>query len=157
MVRVTPNGIRTYYVWMRVASGKPRLVRIGDVRAVLLAKARQTAHDLLDGAQAGLDPRDEKRRTQAEAQQASLQPQSLREMAERCLAEGRTKRGRPLGPATTQPLHDRSLSKHVYPVLGRVSPADVRRADVRALIESIRARHPVQANRTLATLRRLFN
>lgn len=156
MVRVTPNGTRTYYVWMRVARGKPRFVRIGDVRAVSLAVARQTAHGLLDGARAGVDPREERRRAQAEAQQASLQPQSVRELAERFLAEGRTKRGRPLGPATRS-LYGRSLQKHVYPLLGKVSPADVRRGDVRALIEAIRARHPVQANRTLAALRRLFN
>jgi integrase len=42
-------------------------------------------------------------------------------------------------------------------MLGAVSPTAVRRADVRALVEQIRLNHPVQANRTLATLRRLFN
>ncbi|HVO10360.1 MAG TPA: tyrosine-type recombinase/integrase [Vicinamibacteria bacterium] len=156
MVRVTPNGIRTFYVWLRLPNKHARLVRIGDIRAVSLADARKTARDILDGARAGVDPREEKRRAQAEAEQEALLPQTVREMAERFLQEGRAKRGRPLAAATLD-LYTRSLRNHVYRPLGKLAPGEVRRADVRALIERLRIRYPVQANRTLATLRRLYN
>jgi Arm DNA-binding domain len=141
LVRVTPNGVRTYYVWLRLPDGQPRLLKIGDIRGVELGKARQAAKDLLEAARNGVDPREEKRRSQTETEQASLQPRSLREMAERLLAEGRTKRGRPLGMAT-RALYGRSLRKHVYPALGTVSPTAVRRAEVRSLIEHIRPSTP---------------
>ena len=108
MVRVTPNGIRTFYVWLRLPNKDARLVRIGDIRAVSLADARKAARDHLDAARSGVDPREEKRRAQVEAEQEALLPQTVREMAERYLKEGRTKRGRPLA-AGTQALYASAL------------------------------------------------
>ncbi len=157
MVRVTAAGVKTYCVWFRLRRST-RICRItlGDVRATSLADARDEARGLLRKGLAGVDPREERRKAAEEVQRASLLPGTIEKLAEQFLSLGKTKRGRDLAP-NTRALYTRQLRRHVYPALGRLAPASVTKADVRTVIDRMRATgHEVSANRTLQTLRRFF-
>src|SRR5207244_13619286 len=52
---------------------------------------------------------------------------------------------------------DRILRVHFLPVLRHVKATEVRRPDVRAIVEKMAEKTPVQANRTLAVIRKVYN
>jgi integrase len=157
MVRVTPRGVRTYAVWSRLRSGRPLILTIGDVRSMSLFDARRDAADLLRGIRHGADPRRERRLAAADEQMSKLRPLTFKDLARRFLAEGRTKRGRPLKPSSLA-FYERVLSVYAVPAFGKLAPETITRADVREVIEKERALgHASQANRLLAALKRVFN
>ena len=51
----------------------------------------------------------------------------------------------------------RSASADIFPALQKIALKDIKKADIVALIDRIRRRAPVLANRTLALLRKFFN
>jgi integrase len=71
----------------------------------------------------------------------------LKELADRCLGAIQVR------PSTLADYR-RRVDRVIVPVLGHRTAAELRRADVRAFLEPIAKRTPVQANRTLALLRR---
>jgi len=152
MVRVTPNGVRTFAVWYRVrGGGGARRLTIGRVGTISLADAREAAAKILRDARSGVDAVAERQKDRAEAQRARLVGDSLGRLTERFLE----KHGPTLAPRTLAEYR-RTLEADVLPELGAVAPKDVTKADVRTLIDGIRDRAPTQANRTFATLRKLF-
>jgi integrase len=67
------------------------------------------------------------------------------------------KRGEALAPRTLDEYR-RVLKADVLPALGGIVPAEITKAHVRALVDSIRAEgHPVHSNRVLAVLKSIFS
>jgi integrase len=151
MLRVSGGNGRTYAVWYRV-NGQARRFTIGSIDVISLADARERARQILADARAGIDAMAERKAAQVEAHKARLLADSLDDLSRRFLAS----HGSSLAPRTLAEYR-RTLVVDVLPELGGLPPKEITRAMVRALLDTIRKRAPTQANRTLATLRKLFS
>jgi integrase len=106
--------------------------------------ARHMAHKVMAEVREGADP--------AEKRTAARHAPTLSEFAERYLSEHAEAKKKPRSAAEDK----RQLDKIILPVLGKRKLADIGRAEVTKLHDSMKAR-PYQANRTLALLSKLFN
>jgi integrase len=116
-----------------------------------LAAARAEAAKVMEAARRGEDVAAARKAARAEAQKARLVGETMTDLAERFLES----HGPKLAPRTRRE-YERNLRKDVLPAIGKLGPRDVERAHIRALVEKIAKRAPMQANRTLATLSKLF-
>jgi integrase len=164
---VSPKGARSYSCLYRVKLPKgstPAPVQrytIGPVSEVTLTAARETVRRIREAARLGRDLPAEmvaaSAREATEAAKAKAAAGSFAELVERFLADGKRRKGQPLAEST-RAAYARTLNRDVVPVLGAIPPAEVTRAHVRGIVDGIRDKgHPVQANRTLAAVSRLFN
>ena len=142
-VRVSYGGKRAFVVRYRVGRRLRRLT-IGPYPAKSLADARKEARSILGQAADGEDP--------AQDKQEQLKGELFRDLATAYLemAEKRHRSWRE---------EKRIIDKDLLPVLEFRRLADIRRRDVRELVESIARKReaPVMANRTLGVLSRMFN
>ena len=142
-LRVSPGGRKTWFVMYR-ASGRLRRYTLGTYPALGLADARQLATDARHRVAHGGDP--------AQARQAGRQAPTVAELATQYLdlyakIHKRSWRG-----------DARSLASDVLPAWGQRKAVDVRRRDVVMLLDQIVARgSPIQANRVLALVRKVWN
>ena len=142
-LRVTPGGRKTWFLMYR-ASGRLRRYTLGTYPALSLADARQLATDARHRVAHGGDP--------AQARRDGRQAPTVAELATQYLElyakiHKRSWRG-----------DARSLRSDVLPAWGQRKAVDVRRRDVVILLDGIVARGaPIQANRVLALVRKVFN
>lgn len=145
-LRVTPGGAKTWTLRYRPGGGRQcqqRRLRIGPFPAVSLAEARTAARDHVAAIAKGADPAAER-----DARRAGNDMQAFATMWVTSLRE----RGRHSSD-TQQGILDRD----VLPVIGRMKPADIRRAQVRQILDRVKARGVrTQANRTFEVVRALF-
>ena len=142
-LRVTPGGRKTWFVMYRHHS-RLRRYTLGTYPALGLADARQRATDARHSVAHGGDP--------AAARQAARQAPTVAELATQYLD-------------LYAKIHKRSwkgdawaLASDVLPAWGQRKASDVRRRDVVLLLDQIVARGaPIQANRVLALVRKMFN
>jgi integrase len=151
-VVVQPSGTKSFAVRYR-HGGKPRKMTIGPWPETGLADARRAAERALEAVAAGRDPAAEhveaKRAAKAEAE-ADPDRDLVRGVVAKFLEKHASKR-------RTGDEMRRSLAKEVLPVWGARRMDEITRRDVRDLIEGVVARGaPVQANRVLALVRKLF-
>jgi integrase len=145
-VRVSYGGRRAFVVRYRVGRRMPRLTigPYGPPPGKSLADARSEARSVLGKAADGEDPAQDKRDL--------LKGELFRELATAYLemAEKRHRSWRE---------EKRIIDKDLLPVLGFQRLADIRRRDVRELVENIARKRdaPIMANRTLGVLCRMFN
>lgn len=150
-LRVTPNGAKTYAVWYRV-NGIARRYTIDNADEVSLEAARQRAREVIAAAGRGEDAVARRKEERLEAARRARRGQTLEDLARRCLDSiGPTLRPRSLVE------YKRALEVDVFPALGKRAPEEVQRGDIRDLVREKAKAAPIQANRTLAAIRRVFN
>ena len=146
-VRVTPRGIKSW-IWLYRFQGRARRMTLGTYPAMGLADARiklAQARNLLAG---GKDPGAEL----VNARRAERTAETVEELTEEYLQKWARPRKR------SADEDDRILRKDVLPLWGQRKARDIRRRDVIALLDRIVARGaPIQANRTLEVVRKMFN
>jgi integrase len=141
-IRVTPNGVKTFSVLYRHA-GRKRRYTIGTYPPLTLADARDKAKAALRSAEKGADP--------ATAKRAEARADTFKELADLYMeryAKPKKKSWRD---------DDRRVNNVLVPKFGKIHAKAITRADVRLLLEEIAERAPIEANRTLALLRRIFS
>jgi len=142
-VLVSYGGKRAFVVRYRVGRRLRRLT-IGPYPAKSLADARKEARSVIGQAADGGDPAGEK--------QEHFKGESFRDLAKAYL-EMAEKRHR------SWKEEQRIIDKDLLPMLAFRLLDDIRRRDVRDLVETIARRRdaPIMANRTLGVLSRMFN
>lgn len=144
-LRVSPSGTKTWICMFRVP-GDPRKRRmtLGRYPAISLADARTQAREMLLAASRGDDPGEEK--------QQLLGAPAFAELASEYIEKHAKKNKR------SWKEDERILGRDVLPVLGSRKVHEVKRRDVIRLLDAIVDRGaPIQANRTLALVRKIFN
>jgi integrase len=155
-VKALPSGdVRRFYALRYRVAGLRRRYHLGNARAISLEKARQAARAILGDVARGHDPRQQRSeaRLAAEAgRKARKAGGTVASLVKRFLEA----RKRDLRANTL--LNWRGLlSNHIEGSdLGRIAPADVKRRDVRELLERIGKTYPYSANRVLELVRVAF-
>jgi integrase len=150
---VQPSGAKSWAFRYR-AAGKPRKMTLGAWPAVGLAEARRAAERAADAVALGGDPAAEhlqaKRAAKAEAE-ANPDRDLVRGVVADFLARHAAKK-------RTGAEMRRTMEKEVLPKWGARRMDEITRRDVLDLIDGVVDRGaPVQANRVLAAVRKLFN
>lgn len=145
VLRVKPSGHRSWVYWLkRPATGKWQKFQIGDYPAVRLARAKDESIRLKRQVLDGLDP--------FANRDAARDVPTLRELG----AQFIERHAKPKKRSWEE--DERRLEHSVYPALGDIRVDKVDRRDVARLLDAIVDRGaPVEANRYLALLRKLFN
>jgi len=127
--------------------GKARMTSLGRYPTVTLADARVKAATLAAAVKASRDPAvaliEERQRHRATPTVAELADEYIERWARR-----RKK---------TWEQDRRMLDRDVLPAWGDWTADEVRRRDVRALLDGIASRAPIQANRVLEVIRKMWN
>jgi integrase len=122
-IRTTAEGARTYVVAYRV-KGRERRVAIAGVEEKTLKAARDEAREYREAARKGRD-------LWAESERAKLRGDTVASLIEMYLEDPRVMALR------TYSEYSRLLSTEVVPVLGTVKPDELRKADVRRMLDAI--------------------
>jgi integrase len=146
-VRVTPNGKKTF-IFMYRLDGKSKMLTIGQFPKIGLADAGVAHAKAVEMLHRGKDPaqiKQDKKRSDKEAETISA---LIEEYMERW-AKPRKR---------TWKQDERTLKKEVELKWGNRKAKDITRRDVIILLDGIVDRgSPIQANRTLACIRKMFN
>jgi integrase len=138
-LRVSQTGAKSWsylFTW----SGKRARMTLGTYPATSLVRARTKADEVRAELEAGRDPRT-----------AFAKPETLKAICEEWSS-------REAGRLRTGARRSADLKRLVYPILGDRPIADIRRSDLVRLLDRIEdARGPVMADKTLASLRSIFN
>ncbi len=142
-VRVSPSGRKSFCVLYRRGRRLRRLT-IGRHSVLSLKQAREIAREALVEVAKGGDPAARKIEDRKAPTFAELASEYLERYAK---------------PNKRSWCEDqRIIQNKLNPVLGRIPAKDITRADVRRLLDDIvRRPAPVEANRTHALLRKLYN
>lgn len=146
-VRVSPKGRKTW-VYLYRFDGKARRMGFGTYPAVSLASARVQHSKAKEALSKGIDPG----ARAIERKQAERNAESVADLIEEYLEKWAKPRKRSAAE------DERILRKDVEPVWGRRKAKDITRRDVITLLDGIVERgSPIQANRTLAVVRKMYN
>src|SRR5690348_1054327 len=145
VIRVTPNGAKTWaYLYRRRSDGRRRRVTLGEFPRVGLQEARATASGHRAEVAAGADP--------ALVKTSARKVETVDQMFDRFLTDYSAP-----GPRWRAEMR-RVLAYDVRPAIGAYKIDKVSKADIIALLNTIRDRGAgVQANRTLQVVRTAFN
>jgi integrase len=150
---VQPSGAKSWAVRYRF-DGKPRKFTIGPYPPIDLAAARKRAREALGDVAGGKDPAAMKRA----AREARTAEQSTADGVEKVAASFVERYARRNCGASWARETERLLRIEVVPKIGAKRIGEVTRADVHDLLDGMVDRgSPVNANRLLAVLRRMFN
>lgn len=145
-----PSGAKSLAVKYRIG-GRSQKFTLGACAAISLDDARTMAAKLLGDVAKGIDPMVEKVRQKQATQKAAANTFAgvCDDYFESVKLDGKM-RSAALRYATMQRL--------VYPTLGRMPITEIRRSNMKVLLDSVhRQAGPVQADRVLAYIRRVFN
>lgn len=160
VLRVTPNGVRTWSVAYRFQGAKRRYT-LGDYRpeesagdGLTLAEARKRARAILRDVDDGIDPQAAKveARAVAKATAKRAEGSTFAALAKRWLASSAAAAWRP----KTRAEFTRIVNRELVPVLGDLQPEAVAKAHIRALYDRLAERSESVAKHTLAVLRLLY-
>jgi integrase len=145
-VRVSAK--RKSWLYMYRFGGKARRMTLGTYPDTPLAKARVAHAKAKDLKDQGIDPGT----VQAEQKEAERNAETVADLA----AEYLEKWAKPRKRSAEE--DERILNKDVLPAWGKKKAREVTRRDVIKLLDGIVDRGaPIQANRTLAVIRKMFN
>ena len=150
-LRVTPQGTRTFGIVYTTRDGRLRrctLGPVGPVGPVGLSEARARAKRLRGAVAQGEDPHGD----QMKAKRQRLTAASVEDLVEAFLASKEALAWRP----KTRQEFARILRVEVVPALGHLKPEEVKRGEIRALVDRLSDRAPVMANRVFEVTRRLY-
>ena len=141
-VRISPGGDKTFFLMYRHLGVRRRLT-LGKYPSVSLAEARRTAKVKLGELAAGRDPAGGSKRGPEVYTVADLARDYLEQHAK---------------PYKRSWFHDDFvLNRELLPACGRKRAKDVKKADVREVLERIAQRgHGTAANRARAIIRKMF-
>lgn len=146
-IRITPKGTKSF-VYKYDIDGQDRWLTIGQYPKIKLSEALKKYGEALEKIEAGDDPAEENVQLNAKNRNALTVRQLAGEYIE--------KYAKPRKRSWKEDL--RILDHDVLGLLGGKKALKVTRRDVIDLLDEIVARGaPVQANRTLAVIRRMFN
>lgn len=145
-LRVSPTGAKAWSVLYRLrgdAGRRKRRLTLGAYPALGLLEARSRAREALLAAARGQDPAGEK--------------QTLRKAPTLTVVAGEymTWWAKPRKRSWRE--DQRMLDRYVLPTLGARIMQEIKRRDIIALLDPIVAEAPIQANRVLALVRKVFN
>jgi len=141
-MRVSSAGRKSWFAMYR-HGGRLRRYTIGTYPGLGLADARDKAKSLLHDVAVGNDPAAEKQSNRAAAKFSELAEQYIELYAK---------------PNKRSWEEDQRILNHdILPKWRNVRAQDIKRRDVINLLDNIVQRAPIQANRTLALLKKLFN
>jgi integrase len=145
VLRVTPNGAKSWaYLYRRKSDGRRRRVTLGEFPRVGLQEARATASGHRAEVAVGADP--------ALLKSAARKVETVDQMFDRFLSDYSAP-----GPRWRAEMR-RVLAHDVRPAIGAYKIDKVSKADIIALLNTIRDRGAgVQANRALQVVRTAFN
>ena len=145
VLRVTPDGRRSWVVWLKPdTTGKWRKLTIGAYPGIALARARQESLRLRTAVLDGGNPFDRRA--------AGGGAPSVRSLGETFIKRYAKPNKR------SWAVDERKLEREIYPVLGDHRADLVTKSDIARLLDAIVDRGaPVQANRMLALVRKMFN
>ncbi len=153
-IRISPGGQCSFVVRYRV-HGRLRRLTIGPYPRITLADARQHARDALRDANFGVDRAADK----IESRTAETFADLTQEYIERHASKKRS--GREDVRLLKGSQHKKRTGKKPHvPLLTRWGTQrlkDIKRRDVRELLDEVAARAPIMANRVLALVRKMFN
>jgi integrase len=144
-VRVLPSGRKSFVVQYR-ANRRSRRMNLGTFGIVTPDAARGKALQALAKVEGGEDPMDERR--------AREQAITVAELAEKF--DLMHIQLNPNVKNSTGREYRHALKRYILPALGKLKVAEVTRAEVSALHQSM-ADKPYQANRTLEVVSKMFN
>lgn len=145
VVHIQPTGKKTWH-YRYIFAGNPRIMKIGDYPGVSLAEARKRHADAMLTLQQGIDPgkkaQEEKKRRFSAPTFADL----FDEFKEIELSKSATSKER-----------GRLVEKDVLPEWRKTKIHEIRRRDAVLILDKVRERAPVTANRLQGVLVRMFN
>ena len=145
--RVSPKGRKTF-VFMYRFGGKARRMGLGTYPLISLASARVKHSRAREALSKGIDP--------GALQVAQKQAERNAETVADLIDEYLEKWARPRKRSAAE--DERKLKKEVLPIWGKRKARDITRRDVIKLLDGIVERGaPIQANRILAVVRKMFN
>ncbi len=146
-VRMSPKGRKSWNYMYRF-NGKARRMTLGTYPAVSLASARVKHAKAKELREKGTDPG----ALQVERKRAERTSETVADLIDEYLEKWARPRKR------SAHEDERILRKDVLPVWGKLKAKEIRRRDVITLLDEIVERGaPIQANRTLAVIRKMFN
>ncbi len=146
-VRVSSAG-RKSWIYMYRFDGKPRRMTLGTYPAVSLASAHVKHAQAKEALEKGSDPGT----LHVERRRAERNAETVQNLADEYLEKWARPRKRSAGE------DERMLNKDVLPTWGKRKAKSITRRDVILLLDGIVERgSPIQANRTLAVIRKMFN
>ena len=146
-MRVSPAG-RKSWMFMYRFEGKSRRMTLGAYPAVGLASAHVKHAQAKELLEKGDDPGS----LHVEKRRAERQAETVQNLADEYLEKWARPRKRSAGE------DERILNKDVIPAWGKRKARSITRRDVILLLDGIVERgSPIQANRTLAVVRKMFN
>ncbi len=148
-LRVTPSGARSFGLVYTTQSGRLRRCTLGPVGALGLGRARSLAKHLRGAVAQGGDPQGER----MSARRQRLSGATIKDLVKSFLSSKEAMAWRP----KTRHEFARILRVEVNPVFGDRQPEDVKRGEVRALVDQLAERAPVMANRVFEVTRRLYS
>lgn len=146
-IRVTPKGTKSF-VYKYDVDGQDRWLTLGQYPKLSLAEALKRYGEALEKIEAGDDPAEEN----VKRNDANRKALTVRQLSEEYIDKYAKPRKR------SWKEDERILRHDVLNIWGNKKASKITRRDVIALLDMIVARGaPVQANRTLAVVRRMFN
>jgi integrase len=144
-IRVAPSGLKTWFFRYHY-NGVRKRMSLGCYPGVSLAKARELHSKAVQNLQAGIDPGEKKREVKQKHKAAPTFAGLLDEFWDMEL--GKTLSGK---------ARRRLVEKDVLGPWGRRKVAEITRRDAVVLLDKVRERAPVTANRLQGVLARMFN
>jgi integrase len=142
-IRITPKGVKSFSVYYYFGN-RLRCYTIGRTDQWSLGDARDKARDIKRQAAKGeVDPATEKK--------AERQAETFQELADAYIERYAKKEKK------SWPDDQRMIKKYLTPKWKNIRASELKRADVRPVLEAIADEYPVMANRVLACLRKIYN
>lgn len=146
-IRLEPTGTKTFVLWYRF-NGKAEGITIGRYPKVSLATARTASSKIKEKIERGIDPRIDIK----SERRANKEAYTVKDLVEEYLEKHAKLKKR------SWKEDERILNKDVVPKWGRRKAKDINRLEINLLLDSIVERGaPIQANMTLAVIRKMFN
>lgn len=143
-MRVSSGGTRTWVAMYRY-NGIKRRMKIGNCPPKSLADARDEAREALRKAEKGEDPASERKRVK-------VRMDTVDDLAALYIEQHAKRKKR------SWKKDEQILNREVLPLIGRKRVVDVRRHDVRDVLQPIIDRGAmIRANHTLEVVRKMFN
>lgn len=140
-LRTFASGRRVFYLAYTTTRKVRRKPKLGDYPHLSLTRAREIAQGMLDQVRAGGDPAAERRETRPT-------------MAQLC--DEYLERHAPKKKPASRREDEGKIRRTLRPRFGKMAVADVRLQDVEDMMAAMKGT-PVEANRTLALLRKMMN
>jgi integrase len=150
VLRISPDGSKVFSVYYRIG-GKQRRKTIGPYPLLSLADAREIARADLELVRQGIDPTEEQKRREAAEVALRAAGFKFRSMAAQYIEEYAKINKKSWGE------DQRLLDRLLLPEFGDRNAKDITRSEIRTFLRTLAAKTPVQANRTLACIRKIFS